>query len=486
MLRKKKLTPKEQRKKNIRLIVKANQLVEAKYMFDIWETRFFLSLVASISPSDEDDKVYRIWYRDIKNNFEIKTKQSYDLLRSAANRLFDKSLVVGYIKDGVEREQKHRLIIGVDYIKDSEENKLKDLSNQEYIDVRIDSSIRPYLLDFRKHFDPAKDRYTSYELRNVIHLNPYGVRIYELLKQYEKIGHRTIPVHTLKDYFNITNEYSRFANFYHMVIKRSIIEVNKKTDITVPIDEIEKIKKGRKVYALRFPIRSKSKAKVDELRKEDDTSTQVSTSKTEDFEVIASPDEEERSTEDVLFEAFENVVIKSFGVTPSSFLKELAKNTYTKAQIEQAISVTRRAKNNGEIKKNPAGFFLKALREGYTDVKEEAKKKKAEKEELIRRQIELLEAEKSKQINDKIRGLVQTNPNITAEAIQRIKDNPLLSSLLSGKEESLGRSLEIEDYRQDEQLRNLVKRNIIELTKDDFLEIMSEYGRQIIKLKKKI
>lgn len=488
MLRKKKLTPKEQRKKNIRLIVKANQLVEAKYMFDIWETRFFLSLVASISPSDEDDKVYRIWYRDIKNNFEIKTKQSYDLLRSAANRLFDKSLVVGYIKDGVEREQKHRLIIGVDYIKDSEENKLKDLSNQEYIDVKIDSSIRPYLLDFRKHFDPAKDRYTSYELRNVIHLNPYGVRIYELLKQYEKIGHRTIPVDTLKDYFNITNEYPRFANFYHMVIKRSIIEVNKKTDITVPIDEIEKIKKGRKVYALGFPIRSKSKATVQKLRKEDESSGSVISSEIEEPEIIDPmiSVEEERAAEDVLFEAFENVVIRSFGVTPSTFLKELAKNTYSKAQIEQAISVTIRAKNNGEIKKNPAGFFLKALREGYTDVKEEAKKKKAEKEKIIRRKIELLETKKSKQINDKIRELVQTNPSITNQAIQRINDNPLLSSLLSEKEESLGRRLEVEDYRQDEQLRNFVKRNIIELSKDDFWEIMSAYGRQISKLKKEI
>ena len=75
MLNKEKLDEQGNRKKNMHLIVKANELVEAKYMFDIWEMRFFLSAVASIEPSDDDDKVYRIWYKDIKSNFKLSSNR---------------------------------------------------------------------------------------------------------------------------------------------------------------------------------------------------------------------------------------------------------------------------------------------------------------------------------------------------------------------------------------------------------------------------
>ncbi len=467
MLRKKKLTPKEQRKKNIRLIVKANQLVEAKYMFDIWEMRFFLSLVADISPSDADEKVYRIWYRDIKKNFELRTNQSYSLLRDAANRLFDKSLVIGYIHEGVEREKKHRLIIGVDYIADTENNKKRDLSSQEYIDVRIDPEIRPYLLDFRKRFDPTKDRYTSYELSNVIHLQTYGVRIYELLKQYERVGHRTIEISKLKEYFNIIDEYPRFSNFFHMVIKRSINDINEKTDIDVPIEEIQKIKKGRKVYALKFPIYSKKNKENSSLREENARQVDIND---EEESIILEP---ETTTADLLFNEFEAVIIKSFGVTPSTFIKLLSTGKYSKEDIEQAISITRRAKYNQDITKSVAGFFLKALKDGYTDEKEEAKKKKAAAKELNAK----IETEKNQAINDRIREIVTENPTVTNQAIQKIKENVLLSNTLKEIENTLGRALDIDDYRQNKQLRNLVKRNIIESEKDKFTDIFEKYKR---------
>ena len=194
-VRRKKLSPKQKRKKDIKLIVKANQLVEAKYMFDIWEMRVFLSLVSLISTYDDDEKVYRIWFKDIKNNFKIKTK-SYKFFRDAVDRLFEKSLVIGYMKDGYEREKKHHLIRSTDALKSGQEG--INIEHQEYIDVKIDSEIRPYLLDIRKRFDPAKDRYTSYELRNVIDLQSYGIRIYELLKQFENLGSRVIKIQALK------------------------------------------------------------------------------------------------------------------------------------------------------------------------------------------------------------------------------------------------------------------------------------------------
>ena len=62
-----------------------------------------------------------------------------------------------------------------------------------------------------------------------------------------------------------------------------------------------------------------------------------------------------------LFNLFEDIVVKKFGVTPSTFMEKIERGGYTEADITQAISVTRRAKFNQEITKNIAGFFLKSI-----------------------------------------------------------------------------------------------------------------------------
>lgn len=481
MPRKKKLTKQQKRKKQLRLVVKANQLVEAKYMFDIWEMRFFLSIVSAITPSDEENKVYRVWYRDIKKNFQVRSNSSYDALRKAADRFFEKTVVIGYMKDGYERETKYHIIQGLDYLKAGQG---EGAASQEYIDFRIDPAIRPYLLDFRKRFDPTQDRYTSYELRNVINLQTYGIRIYELLKQYEKIGHRTLEVSTLKDCFNITDEYPRFTNFYQMVIKRSIKDINSKTDITIPIAEIEKIKKGRKVHALRFPIRSKTQKELAIIRGE-----AVQQTLFDEVEVKETEMTEEVNQVDVLFSEFEPIVVKSFGVTPSTFFKLLNTGKYKKADIEQAISVTRRAKYNQEIKKSVAGFFLHALKEGYTDVKEEAKKSKQQKvqhQEVLEAQLSALKDDLAKQINDKIKQLTATDETVTLEAIDTIKSNRLTEALVRAKEKSIGRPLQLEDYRQDERLRTMVINTIIQIRRGQFEDILKIFNPKIKAIEQQI
>lgn len=475
-VRTKKLTPKQKRKKSIRLIVKANQLVEAKYMFDVWEMRVFLSLVSLISSNDDDEKVYRIWYKEIKNNFKIKFK-SYKFLREAANRLFDKSLVVGYMKDGYEREKKHHLIRSVDALKEGQEG--VDIKSQEYIDVKIDSDIRPYLLDIRKRFDPLHDRYTSYELRNIIDLQSYGIRIYELLKQFEKVGHRVIKVQVLKDAFNITNEYPRFSNFYQKVIQKSIMDINKKTDITVPLDEIEKIKKGRKIESLRFLILTKSKKELAELRGETIQGTLFDAQKVE----VISP-EQEQTKADLLYNEFEDIVVKKFGVTPSVFLKMVVSGKYPKQAIQQAIEVTRRAKFNQEIKKSVAGFFVMALRGGFTDEKREKKKQQNSKEKAIKQQLEQLEKEYANKRAEKVKLILEQEEKVREKTLAYLKD--CANSILEKRIKSLGLSMDnitIDAFRKDKTLRSFFIQGIVHEYKGQFIELEREYKERKIMLK---
>ena len=79
---------------DFKIIKKSNQLIEARYKFDVWESRMFLSVLANIRKEDIDFNTYRIWYRDIIKIFGLKSNQSYALLREAAKSLMQKKFYI--------------------------------------------------------------------------------------------------------------------------------------------------------------------------------------------------------------------------------------------------------------------------------------------------------------------------------------------------------------------------------------------------------
>lgn len=242
--------------KGIILIKKSNNLVESKYKFDIWETRFFLSVLAQIRREDTDAQVYRIRYKDIIKIFGLKSGDAYAFLRDAAKALMSKSVQINYDENGVERVKEVHLIGTIDYLKEGHK-KLLDMGNHAYIDVTIQQEMRPFLLQLSKNF-------TAYDLRNITKLSVYSIRLYELLKQYETFGVRTLSIEEMKAMFQVEEQYALYADFYRWVIKPSQAEINKHTDLS--IIEIEKLKEGRKVIALRFRFRTKTVQELAKLR----------------------------------------------------------------------------------------------------------------------------------------------------------------------------------------------------------------------------
>ena len=234
----------------IKLIKKANNLIESRFKFDIWEMRYFLSLIAQIRREDEEFRTYRVWYKDIVRTFEIKSHRSYDMLREAANTLLQKKFYIATVENGFERETAYHIIRTVNYLKKGQEDKI-DVEKQEYIDVTIEPEMKPLLLQLKKNF-------TAYDLRYVVNLGVYSLRVYELLKQYDSIGKRTLWFEELKKMFELENEYPEFSNFYRRVIEPSIEEINKYTDIFV--NEVEKIKQGKKVVAMIFEFKRNKNA----------------------------------------------------------------------------------------------------------------------------------------------------------------------------------------------------------------------------------
>jgi plasmid replication initiation protein len=468
------------------LVRKSNDLIEARYKFDLWETRFFLSVLAKVRKDDDDFSVYRITYKDVATMFGLKSHRSYDLLREGAKKLMSKSFYVRYENNGKPREVQYHILRKIDY---SVQEKGGREDTQEYIDLTIEQEMKPFLLQLQKSF-------TTYDFQNITQLGVYSIRIYELLKQYESIGSRYLSFEELKRMMELEKEYALFGLFFQKIITPSVKEINKHTDLT--IREVEKVKEGRRVVGLYFYFHKKADEEVSKLREEKpkpkqrtlfDTPPQYVSEKKEEMvkpEVVEFPQTEA----DRLFGLYYTKVVENLGVTPMVFA-DLVKQ-YTDDQIGQAVRVTQRAKMNGTIKTNPSGFFVQALKNGYTDQKEQLNKKKQQDEikhqEVQKWVMELndLETEEGAKMRDKIRELVTENPDIREKAILSLSENEETKSIVNRTSTILNRPLEQEDYRQDKALRELVMLAIVEQNKDAFSAIFEEYAPKIKLLQKKI
>jgi plasmid replication initiation protein len=216
-------------------------LVEARYKFDIWEMRIFLEMLAKIRSEDSDFMDYKIYLKDFVKDFFLQdNKNTYRLVKDAAKKLMGK-LIEAKINRGDGKMEDFISPVVTSF-------KGRDQDNEEasYIKLSFHPDMRPFLLEL-------KERYLTYEFRNVANLSSsYYVRIYELLKQYEKIGKRKMSVEGLKAMLGIESEYKSYGHFKDKILEKSKINLLKYTDIRF---EYEEITNGtRKVIDLMFYI----------------------------------------------------------------------------------------------------------------------------------------------------------------------------------------------------------------------------------------
>lgn len=481
---------KRPKNQGITIIKKANDLIEARYKFDIWETRFFLSVLAQIRREDNEFQTYRVWYRDVVRTFGLKNHNAYDLLRQASVSLMQKSFTVNYEDNGFARQANYHIIRKTDVLKEGQEHR-RGIETQEYIDVTIEQEMKPLLLQLQKNF-------TAYELRNVVKLGVYPIRIYELLKQYESIGERTVAVETLKNMFELHHEYPRFPNFNQRVIEPAIEDINRHSDLD--IRTVEKIKDGRAVTALRFKFSTKSEAQLLAAREADRfpkvPQLQIAFPEAQEAEEDAAEEEqapyEHHAEKDRLFQHFYPEVVEKLGVTPSAFLELL--HSHTETQVEQAIRVTRRAQSAGQIKTSPAGFFVHALKHGFTDKQEETLKKQKNAAEnaavqlqRLREQMEALEVERRAAANEVIRELTQTDPFLAGEAVSKIMlNNPVRQSLEIQTGLVLDANLPMDTWRENKPMREAVIRQIEVMRPEAFKGVKNTFDGPLAKLRQAI
>jgi Initiator Replication protein len=216
------------------LITKSNMLIEANYKLGVLEQKIILCLASNINPSDSDFKTYTLPIKEFTNLLGLKGKPKYGELRQITKDMMKKVFEVRVDKKVIQ-------VSWLSYVAYNE--------TEGTIDIRFDPFLRPYLLELKREF-------TSYRLENVVKLkSSYSIRLYELLKQYEKLQERTFDLQTLRGMLGAEDIYPAYGNFKQRVIVPAQKELKKRTDISF---EIEEIKAGRKVDKVKFLIFSSS------------------------------------------------------------------------------------------------------------------------------------------------------------------------------------------------------------------------------------
>jgi plasmid replication initiation protein len=197
----------------------------------------------------------------------------------------------------------------------------------------------------------------------------HALALYELCIDYfiEKRNYGTTPFIKLEKFRNLMgikeSEYTTFKELNKWVIKRSVTEINDKTDLFV---EPEYRKENRKVIAVKFSIKQNPKKKVLEASllfqetKDDEQANNVS--------ALVSKNE--------LYERLQ----KYFCLSPPQAQEVL--NTYDEKYVLENLAYVENKNKKGKIK-NIGAYTIKALKEDYRNQKSQFE---IDKEDAIKKQ----------------------------------------------------------------------------------------------------
>lgn len=213
------------------LVVKHNDLIEAKYKLSLVEQKIILYTVSQLNRDEDNFKLIKVKISDIAELIGDEVHR-YTEFRKIANDLMDKKVTLS-----------NRPNLDMRWLASSE------YIGEGIIELEFSEKLIPYLLQL-------KQRFTRYEIKNILSMkSSYSVRIYELMKQYENIGKREFELIEFKTCLGLkSDEYSRIYDFERFVLKVAKEEINRDTDLII---DYEKKKKGRKIIGFIFSINPK-------------------------------------------------------------------------------------------------------------------------------------------------------------------------------------------------------------------------------------
>ena len=221
-------------------VAKSNFLTEASYRITLQEQRLIISCLNIIDGRSEVPKNVTISASQYADNFGLTMKNAHRDLYNAAEKLYDRSIVV---KDP-EQTTEFRWI----------QKKIVKNQGEGRVTMTFSDEILKYISQLKGHF-------TSYKIHCVSNLKSvYSMRLYELLIQFKTTGVRAIGVDQFKNLLGLEGMYSQFKFLKRDVINPAIKELNAKSNLEI---ELKTLTKGRKVASLIFNFTLCDQLKMD-------------------------------------------------------------------------------------------------------------------------------------------------------------------------------------------------------------------------------
>jgi|GEM_PF-5211938 len=220
-------------------IAKSNRLNQLRpNELKLQELRFFNIYLAKINPTDINSRLVRFSVADFRAVMELGRVKIEHLEKTTENLLRKVVTIPNEHNAGYSQFQ---------LFKRCRVN--QDESGDWFVEFDAHDDALPLMFDLKSH-------YFRYELWNTLSLKSNNqLRMYEILKQYEKLGEKIVNIEELREVIGIDKkEYPRYNSFKQRVLDPCQKALSEKTDIIFTYEPYGRKGAGGKVLALKFTI----------------------------------------------------------------------------------------------------------------------------------------------------------------------------------------------------------------------------------------
>jgi plasmid replication initiation protein len=197
------------------LVVKSNQLVQARINWTKLEHRVVSMLISQLKKNDEVFSLQRVYIKDLLDLSGTKSRDVYDRAEEICQKLLDQKVHVRtQTEDGRRVYQGYNCMSTCRYVEGS-----------GYIEAKFNDDMKPFLLQLRK-------RFTMYKLQNFMRLSSqHSMRMYELIKMREGLTYLRISIDELREILCCEHSYDRFSDFKRYVLEKARTELKEVCDV---------------------------------------------------------------------------------------------------------------------------------------------------------------------------------------------------------------------------------------------------------------
>lgn len=216
-------------------ISKANSFVQASYSMTLDEMRILALTLGAFNPKNPTKRDFEFTVDEFCKHFpDVDPKSAYTQVQQAIVKVARRDMVL---------RDDEKMFVAVPFL-----TKRTYFKQEGRFRIEFHDELMPYIAELH-------GKYTEYQLVNIgAFTSTHSIRLYELCSQYRDTGWRQTSVTELKDWLQVSDKYPLYADFRKRVIEPAIAEINAKSDLLV---DVEPIKRGRTITALKFSIQVK-------------------------------------------------------------------------------------------------------------------------------------------------------------------------------------------------------------------------------------